>query len=178
MTLPEVLTKAPVWLSLAGYAFGAATYSLSAGHRMWDAVARSSWTVACAGMLVHIGSAFLFFDRWSIDVAYRETARQTAEVFGVNWGGGVYLNFFLAAAWVVDVIWWWRGLDSYRRRSKAVEVGWNVFLFVMFFNATVVFASGVVRIVGLCVCAILCILWVIAFSRSTRSEEIRASADS
>lgn len=31
---------------------------------------------------------------------YQETAQLTAEVFGVNWGGGLYFNYVFTAVWV------------------------------------------------------------------------------
>ena len=32
-----------------------------------------------------------------------ETARQTAEVFGINWGGGLFINYTVAILWIGDV---------------------------------------------------------------------------
>ena len=35
----------------------------------------------------------------------KNSARQTAEVFGLDWGGGLYVNYAFTAAWVADVAW-------------------------------------------------------------------------
>lgn len=53
-----------------------------------DRIARVSWTAACCLYLLHVYGAFQFFHHWSQTAAYRDTARQTAEMFGTNWGGG------------------------------------------------------------------------------------------
>jgi hypothetical protein len=73
-------------------------------------------------------------------------------------------------AWVVDVIWWWRGLALYRRRSRWIQVGIHAFFAFMFFNATVVFAAGPVRWLGLVGTAILGLVWWQSAARHRRSE--------
>src|SRR5262245_61035199 len=136
-----LLTRATIWITLAGYATAVVAYGLSGGARRWDRIARLAWTVACVALLAHIACAFQFVHGWSQEHAYRETARQTAAVFGLNWGGGLYVNYVFAACWIADVAWWWRGLDSYRRRPRILSAAWQGFLIFMFFNATVVFGS-------------------------------------
>jgi hypothetical protein len=159
MNRGELLTRLPVWLSLGGYCVGAAVYMLSRGSRKWDAEARLAWTIGCLTRLVHVAFAFHFYYDWRHDLSVRETARQTADVVGWNWGGGLYINYAFIAAWVADVFWWWRGLDRYRRRSWPVTAAWHVFMIFMFFNATVVFENGLLRWLGLFLCAGLSILW-------------------
>jgi hypothetical protein len=159
----EVLTKLTIWIAVAGYFTGAAVYALARGRREWDGRARVAWTAACAALLAHVACAFHFQHGWSGAAAYRDTARQTAEVFGLDWGGGLYVNYALLAGWVADVLWWWgRGLDAYRRRPWPLVAGWHAFLLFIVFNATVVFASGFVRRAGLCVCLGLCLVWLLA----------------
>ena len=167
----EVLTKLTIWIAVAGYFAGAAVYALARGRREWDAAARLAWTAGCAALLAHVACAFHFQHGWSGASAYRDTARQTAEVFGLDWGGGLYVNYALLAAWVADVLWWWRrGLDAYRRRPWPLVVGWHAFLIFIVFNATVVFASGFVRWAGLGLCLGLCLVWVLAATRASMSE--------
>ena len=112
-------------------------------------------------MLAHFVSAFHFYHDWSHAAAYRDTARQTREVFGLDWGGGVFINYALLTAWIVDVGWWWgSGVESYRTRPRGLLVAWHGFLIFIIFNATVVFADGVVRWIGLVICSVLVIAWV------------------
>lgn len=156
------LTKVTIWVAVAAYFAGAALYALARGRRGRDSLARLAWTAACAGLLAHVACAFHFHHGWSQEAAYRDTARQTAEVFGLEWGGGLYVNYVLLAAWVADVCWWWgRGLDAYRRRPWPLTVGWHAFLLFIIFNATVVFADGFVRWAGLGLFLALCLVWLI-----------------
>ncbi len=120
--------------------------SLALGLRRRDRAARIAWTLACAFYLAHVVTAFQLHHHWSNTSAYLETARQTAEAFGLNWGGGLYFNYVFTVIWTADVFWWWRsGLDGYRHRPRWVTVSVHSFFGFMFFNATVVFGSGFVR---------------------------------
>jgi hypothetical protein len=157
----EILTKVTIWITIAATAGGAAAFAFSRKRYKWDSAARLAWTVACAGLLAHVTCAFHFYHRWSHGAAYRDTARQTFEVFGLNWGGGLYVNYALVIVWVLDVIWWWlRGLEAYRHRPWLLVAAWHGFLIFIIFNAAVTFKTGFLRWVGLCVCLGLCLLWL------------------
>ena len=167
----EVLIKVTIWVAVAGYFAGAAAFALARGRRGWDSFARLAWTAACVALLAHVACAFHFQHGWSHGVAYRETARQTEEVFGLDWGGGLYINYALLAGWVADVGWWWgRGLDAYRRRPWPLTYGWHAFLLFIVFNATVVFKAGFVRWAGLGLCLALCLAWLAGRSRQTHGR--------
>lgn len=140
-----LLTKITVWIALSGYATALIIFLKSKGPLNWDSIARIFWTIGCIAMVIHVASAFHFYHHWSHAAAYTETARQTSKTFGVNWGGGVFINYILILTWIVDVIWWWCGLASYRRRSKIFSVALHVFLFFIFFNAAAVFEGGLLR---------------------------------
>ena len=159
----ELLTKITIWLSLAGYAAGAAAFALSRRSAVWGRAARLSWTLACAALFAHVACAFHFYHGWSHASAYLDTARQTDDVVGLDWGGGLLINYALMAVWVVDVGWWWlAGLDSYRRRPLALVAAWHGFLVFIIFNATAVFKSGPARWAGLGLCLWLCAAWWLA----------------
>ena len=164
MSRGEFLTRFTIWVTLAGYAAGAALLALSRKNQSRERqsrerAARLVWTIGCMSLLALVACAFHFFLGWSQEAAYRETARQTAEVVGLYWGGGLYINYALMAGWVADVAWWWRGLGAYRRRPRALVALWQGFLMFMFFNATVVFKTGPLRFIGLFLCLALCLLW-------------------
>ncbi|MGH9754136.1 MAG: hypothetical protein ACREA2_15265 [Blastocatellia bacterium] len=161
MSKGELLTRITVWLALAGYAIGASVYLLSRGRRSWDVAARMAWTAGCVSLLVHAGAAYHFYHDWSHAVAYRETARQTAEVTGLDWGGGLFINYALIIGWVIDVAWWFRGLDAYRNRPRWLAAAWQGFLLFIIFNATVVFKTGPLRWIGLGLCLGLAFLWLL-----------------
>lgn len=141
----EQLTKITVWIALAGYATALIIFLQSKRRRNWDVIARIFWTAGCIALLSHVACAFHFHHHWSHNAAYTETARQTEKIYGLNWGGGLFINYFLMIGWVVDVIWWWCGLEIYRNRPKIFSITWHVFLFFIFFNATVVFEQGFLR---------------------------------
>lgn len=164
----ELLTRGTIWLAIVAYAVGACLFALSGRRSRWDSAARALWTIACASLVAHFISAYQFYHDWSHESAYRETARQTAEVFRLNWGGGLFINYALLVAWIVDIGWWWRsGLDSYRRRPWALLAVWHGFLVFIIFNATVVFKDGLVRWLGLCLCVVLCLAWLRVLRRGS-----------
>lgn len=160
MSSGEILTKVTIWIAIGCYVAGTVAFALSRKRYKWDSVARLAWTAACVALLTHVMCAFHFYHEWSHDSAYRDTARQTNEVFGLNWGGGLYVNYLLLIVWVVDVIWWWvGGLEAYRRRPWLLIAAWHTFLIFIIFNATVVFETGFVRWTGLCICLGLGLIW-------------------
>src|SRR5687767_13213248 len=101
----ELLTRITIWVAVVGYAAGATVFALSRGRGGWARAARLAWTVACAALLAHVACAFHFYHGWGHGAAYLDTARQTNEVFGLDWGGGLYVNYALMAGWVMDVSW-------------------------------------------------------------------------
>jgi hypothetical protein len=118
------------------------------------------WTTGCAALVAHFICAFQFYHAWSHESAYRDTTRQTAEVFAINWGGGLFINYAVATFWIGDIAWWWfAGVSSYRRRPWVLTLLWHSFLIFIIFNATVVFKDGLARWIGLLVSLSLCLSW-------------------
>lgn len=96
------------------------------------------WTIGCGLYLLHVVSAFALVHHWSHSAAYEHTARQTRDVIGINWGGGLWFNYLFTLLWVWDADVIWRGrADSSppTRRNRAV----NLFLTFIVLNATLVF---------------------------------------
>jgi hypothetical protein len=126
----------------------------------WDSVTRTLWTISIASLVGHFICAYQFYHHWSHESAYLDTARQTNEVIGLNWGGGLFINYAFLTIWTIDVGWWWlRSLTSYRARPWPLVAAWHGFLIFILFNAMVVFKDGVVRWVGLVICLILFLSW-------------------
>ena len=156
----EFLTRGTIWVSIVGYAVGSVIFALARRRVQWDSAARVVLSVACVSLVAHFASALQFYHGWSHAAAYVETARQTEEVYGFNWGGGLFINYALLIAWIVDLAWWWRGgLDSYRKRPRLLVAIWHGLLIFIIFNATVVFGDGIVRWLGLAICILLTIAW-------------------
>jgi hypothetical protein len=155
----ELLTRSTVWIAIAAYTVGSVIFATARRHDQW---ARFAWTIGCAALLAHFASAFSYYHAWSQASAYSETARQTAQVFGIHWGGGLFINYTVALLWLADVAWWWfAGVSSYRRRSWLLTIIWHSFLIFIIFNATVVFKDGLTRWIGLLVCLTLCLSWFV-----------------
>jgi hypothetical protein len=149
----ELLTRWTVRLAVVLYAIG-----LGLRARGWPAAARLAWTGGCLFFLLHVACAFQFYHHWSHRAAFAATARQTAEVVGLIWGGGLYANYAFALVWAADVVWWWCNSQTYHKRPRAVEWAVQGFLAFIVFNATVVFGSAAVRWLGLAACLVLVIL--------------------
>jgi hypothetical protein len=160
MDTGEFLTRASVWVSIAAYTLGCIAFAIRRTSVNIDLWARNLWTIACSAMVAHYILAYHFFHHWSHDSAYVETARQTDEVFRINWGGGLFINYALLALWIVDVAWWWfRGLESYRQRPWPLVLLWHSFLIFIILNATVVFKDGMQRWIGAAITLTLIVSW-------------------
>jgi len=160
MTDGELLTNLTIWLSLLGYTASAAILLTSSREPHRLKAARGASTFGCALLLAHIGCAFHFHHGWSHTAAYLDTARQTAQIARMNFGGGVFVNYLFALAWLGDLLWWWLSPASYQSRRRMVTAMWHGFVIFMTFNATVVFGSGPARWTGLVICSGLCLLWL------------------
>lgn len=114
--------------------------------RRWN---RAIWSLGCGLLWLHIAAAFHYVHAWSHADALRHTAKQTGELIGWSWGGGVYINYALALFWFGDALcWWWRGRDDSEPSRKRYWITHAVFGFLMF-NATVVFGPAYWKAIGL-----------------------------
>jgi hypothetical protein len=157
-----------VRIALALYAFALAGKMLGKRNPCWLPPARWAWTLGCVAYLGHVFCAFEFRHGWSHAAAYGETARRTEEMSGLDWGGGLYLNYLFTAVWVGDVLWWWLAPGGYERRPRWLGGMVPGFLGFMAFNGAVVFAAGPVRWASLAACAALAVLWCL--TRGTHSK--------
>ena len=176
MSRGELFTRLTIWIALGGYALGATGILVSGKSQKWQSLARWAWTLGCLSLLAHAVCAFHFYHAWSQAAAYRETARQTAAVVGFNWGGGLFINYGFIAAWVMDVTWWWQGLDTYWQRPRLLVIAWQGFFIFMVFNATVIFKTGPLRWIGLGLCLGLAILWWFTAGRKALVKSNHQSA--
>lgn len=119
---------------------------------------RRTWTAACAFYLLHMITAFAFFHQFSHREAYEATARQTQALLGVHYGGGLYWNYVFTVVWMSDVAWAWLG--NYAQRARWITYAVHGFLAFLFFNATVVFGKGWIRIGGVAGFLLLAALWI------------------
>ena len=104
-----------------------------------ERIARWLWTAGCGLYLIHVLAAFAFYHDWSHHAAVEHTARRTAELTGMAWGGGLYFNYVFTAVWLADVLDWWRRGTIRTGRTGRLERIIQVFFGFMILNATVVF---------------------------------------
>lgn len=115
---------------------------------------RITWAAGCAAYLLHVAFAFQYYHHWSHAEAYASTARQTREVVGLDWGGGLYFNYLFTTLWVADVILRWTGFQRSGGpphpggTAHVLRCAVHGFLGFIVFNATVVFATGFSRWLG------------------------------
>jgi hypothetical protein len=147
-----------IWIALVLFCAGeAGRRNLQAGL---PAAPWAWWTFSCGALLcaIHVAIAMSVTYRWNHEAAIAATARQTMAVYGLNWGGGVYLNYAFVAVWLLDA-WWWRRFPSRDgRQHRAITWMIRVFFLVMILNAAVIFAGGARRIAGAVI--VLLLLWI------------------
>ena len=145
-----------IWIALILFALGE-----SGRHRAGMVAAAWAWPAFAGGLLlclVHIALAFEYVHGWSHAAAVAATRAQTSAVYGLDWGGGVFVNYLFVGAWAIDA-WAWRAAT---RRGKPSPTAWRwplrIFYAVILLNAAVVFAAGVRRLTGLAI--VLWLLWL------------------
>ena len=147
-----------IWLSMLLFAAGESGRSFTRSGA--DAPPWAWWTFV-AGLalaVIHTLLAFALVHQWSNADAVRSTAMQTASIYGVPFGSGVYMNYAFLAAWLADA-WWWRVSPMGYVRPAAAVWSFRAFYMVIIFNAAVVFAGGFRRIVGLLLVSWLARVW-------------------
>ena len=92
-----------------------------------------AWSLSWLLCIVHVVCAFHFEHHWSQQAALKHTAEMTKRVVGIDWGGGLYINYLFLIWWGVDV---YRLLRCRTQRTAGILLGTAAF---MMFNATVVF---------------------------------------
>jgi hypothetical protein len=153
-------TYVTIWTALVLFALGELG---RAAARPW---ARAVSAAGLALAIIHTLLAFDVFHAWSHTHAVESTARQTAAVFGVRAGAGVYVNYLFFGVWLLDLFMW-------QRASAARMTTWVIraFYLLIVVNGAVVFAAGWRRVVGVCVVAAVLYAWTAG--RRTASARFR-----
>jgi hypothetical protein len=159
MNQGTILTLWSVRIAVLGYVI-ALWLRIRGGGESYYKLSRLYWSAGCFALLIHVAFAFHFYHGWSHLAAWESTAKETRAVTGLNWGGGVYVNYLFAAVWGADVFWWWVRPQSYQNRHRIVEWSVQGFLAFILFNATVVFGNGAIRWGGLWTIALFVRYWL------------------
>jgi hypothetical protein len=129
----------------------------------WRA-ARTLWTAGALLAAAHAIAALHIVYGWNQEAAIASTARQTAAVTGLNWGGGLYVNYAFVALWLTDAALWWRSPARYIHRTRLHRSALRAIFLFMFFNGAIVFANGAGRAVG----AIAVLTVIVAWTTSAK----------
>jgi len=153
----DFFLRATAWCSLAAWA--ASECLGTSGTAPREPRARLSFTVGALSLLLHAGLALHWRHAWSQTDAMREIARQSAEVTGLSFGGGLFVNYAFVLFWLAETCWWWRTPARFRERSpRARAASRGVYLF-MFVNGAIVFGHGPVRVFGTIAILAVCGCW-------------------
>jgi hypothetical protein len=147
-----------IWLALVAFAAAEAgrrpAFSGRAPARWLDAVSLAG----VALLIVHIALAYAARHGWSHDAAVRATAAQTAAVYGLDWGGGIYVNYLFALIWALDAWQWSVSSAAAAARPAAIRWALRAFCGVIIVNGAVIFVPGPRRFLGIAV--VLAIIWI------------------
>ena len=100
----DVIVRGLIWLALGCFVAAHLGFRCAGGGALARRARAAYWTGAGLA-LTHFLAAFHWHYGWSHTRAVSATAEQTARVFGVDWGGGVWVNYAFLAAWVADAAW-------------------------------------------------------------------------
>ncbi len=152
----DLLTRATIWLALGLYAW--AQWS----RRSSGQVPRRGLALSGSGWLLFVAHVLLAYDvhyEWSQAVAWAETAAQTAALTGLDWGGGLYVNYLFGLVWLGELAWWARDPRGYGTRARWTELAVRAWFLFMIVNGAVVFVAGPQRWLGVGILAALLWAW-------------------
>jgi hypothetical protein len=144
MSTAEWLTRITAWLAFAMWSVVVVQSPFRGGRAV-----SLLWLGGSVAMFVHVSLAFQYYHQWSHTDAVVETARQTKVLTGINWGGGVWLNYLFSIVWMSDALWRVFRPLTYAARPIWLNRSVHVFLAFMWFNATVVFGSIAIQLAGI-----------------------------
>jgi hypothetical protein len=146
-----------IWLSLCLFVVGEAGKPRSR-HAVTTSWPWRLWVLGALICIVHMAIALDVRHGWSHRSAVEETARQTAAVYGIEWGGGVYVNYLFVIVWLAESWWWRRDPEGYACQPTALTWTLRAFYLIVIVNAAIVFASPARRIAGAVL--VMFLIWV------------------
>jgi hypothetical protein len=147
-----------IWIALALFAAGEAGKRALRSGRPVRPLAWFGWTAGLALGIVHTAMAFALRHEWSHEAAVESTARQAEAVYGLAWGGGLYVNYAFLGVWAWEAARWRQSPASVAAQPVWLVRSLQLFYFVIILNAAVIFAGGARRIAGALL--VLCLLWI------------------
>ena len=145
-----------IWTALALYVAG----EYGRTRRPPTPWARPVWLLGALTYLAHVAAAFGIHHDWSHAAAYAYTAARTEELFGLDWGGGLWVNYAFTAIWIGEGLCWQLRPRPLRRASPEAGDWPSVPLSLfMIANGAVIFVESPRRLLGVGVLAALVWIW-------------------
>jgi hypothetical protein len=183
--VPDLIVRGSIWLAIACFVAAHAGFRRAVSPGEQARWALPAYWIGFALALTHFLAAFSWHYGWSHARAVAVTAEQTARVFGINWGGGVWVNYAFLAAWLTDAsvqtsrrrggpsaLPGWSGpsgpptagaqAPAYRgpdRRRRRVRVVLRAFFLIVIANGAIVFVAWPMNVVGTVMVAALIWAW-------------------
>ena len=148
-----------IWLALVCFVAAESGKRFAVRRRVLPRWTTPVSALGIALLLTHIALAFHVKYDWNHAVAVRETARQTSATFGLDWGGGVYINYLFALVWAIDSWWWHTHPAEAAARPAALRWALRIFYLTIVFNGAVVFVPGLHRWLGAALTLWLIWIW-------------------
>jgi hypothetical protein len=140
-----------IWAALGLLAAGEIALAIGRAPRTAGRLHLAGAVLALAHVVIAMGAVH----GWRHDLAVRATAAQTARVFGLDWGGGVWANYLFVGLWF-----WYAWRLSRDRTPGHAWVWWfRGFVLVMLANGAIVFAAASRRAAGTVIVATLVWSW-------------------
>jgi hypothetical protein len=146
-----------IWLALVVFVagqYGQRSRTTAGRVPRWVVWANATGITFC---VVHIVVTMGSVHGWSHAAALEATARQTASVYGLRWGGGIYFNYLFVAGWAFDT--WRLTRTNPRQQAPWLRHALRLFYFIVIVNAAVVFARPHMRVLGAGLVAVLVYAW-------------------
>ena len=77
------------------------TWVLQTKSSRWERRLRVTWTFGFLLFVAHVVAAFHFHHHWSHRAALAETACQTRDLLGLEFGVGLYFNYLFLLVWAL-----------------------------------------------------------------------------
>jgi hypothetical protein len=143
-----------LWTIRCSIACYVVAVGLQLRHRSPDRLRKFVWAAGAVLCVIHVVTAMAAFHDFSHVDSMRHTAEVTARVVGLNWGGGVYINYLFTVVWCVDALRQWHGPPDRR-----TPVWIQVFMAFIVFNATAVFGPRWWKFATAVALLILAMVW-------------------
>ena len=154
------MVRGSIWIALAAFVAAEGLRPSRASQ-----VARGQWAaglflfgaMACTA---HVVATMYVHHGWDYARAWQFTAEQTQSVYGVSWGGGLWINFLFLGAWAAEAEWWMRHPQQVFAAVSRARWALRAFYALIIVNGAVIFTSGPARVAGVLLTALLLWFWL------------------